>query len=170
MVNNTSDAEGPILARAFAVRKLSHELRYLVPTTEQTDATLSDRDLVWSGHPQGHLVLIKQDPVPLAYWLGVEGLLWGELTDYSSYTASILGEKKVGVHFWLTDASGKKIWESKEGSAHSKGVMMGAASMDNILSERSLPPDIQERVRHSALAKDAFDAVNAAFADFPRRF
>src|SRR5258708_11320337 len=78
--NATSDAEGPLIVRAFAIRKLSRELGYIVPTADEADNALGSRDLIWAGHPQGRHLLDKQDSAIVATWLGVEGLLHAELT------------------------------------------------------------------------------------------
>lgn len=167
--NASSDAEGPVLVRAFAVRKLARELGYIVLQTDETDHELASRNLIWSGQPVGRELLSKQDPALLASWLGVDGILHGELTAYSSETISIYTEKKVHVHFWLTDATGKKVWESQKGDADGGGFGGGSSSMDNLLQDGSLSADVQARVRRSALAGTALNAVDAAFANFPFR-
>jgi hypothetical protein len=166
--NSTSNSDGPVIVRAFVVRKLEWDLGYIIPKVSDTDETLTERELIWSGHPGGRQLLSRQDPVLVASWLSVEGLLYGELTNYSRQSISLYAESKVSVHFWLTDASGKKIWESqKENSGGS--ISLGSASLENILGDGSLPPEVQDRVRHSDVSEPAYRTVEAALADFPGR-
>jgi len=169
LTNATSDSDGPVIVRAFVIRKLSRDLGVIVPSTDEVDQTLAGRNLIWSGHPQGRELLSKQDPAVLASWLGVEGVLFGGLSAYSSQKLSFYSESKVKVHFWLVDGSGKKVWESKDGSSEGGGLTMGSTSMQNVLGDGSLPADVQDRVRRSQAASPAFEAVETALSDFPMR-
>ena len=166
MINHTNNGDGPIIVRAFVARKLGYELGFIVPRLDDTDATLASRDLIWAGHPVGTQLLSKQDPAVLASWLGVDGIMFGELNAYSKENISLYSESSVKVHFWLTDVNGKKIWESSHESGGS-GLGSGSASMANILSDGSLSPDVQDRIRRSDVAPTGADAVDAAFLDFP---
>jgi hypothetical protein len=169
LINTTSDSDGPVIVRAFAIRTLSRELGYIVPSADETDQSLAGRDLIWSGHPQGRQLLSKQDPAVLASWLGVEGVMFGDLSAYSRQKVSLYSESKVNVHFWLVDGSGKKVWESKNGSSEGKDFTLGSTPMQNVLGDGSLPADVQDRVRRSEAASPALEAVEAALSDFPKR-
>jgi hypothetical protein len=166
--NGSSSVDGPLIVRAFAIRKIGYELGFIITRADEVDGTLASRDLVWSGHPGGHQPLSKQDPATMASWLGVDGILYGELGSYSKQSLSLYSETSVKVHFWLVDAAGKKIWEGRQDSGGG-GLSLGSGSLDNVLSDGSIPPDIQDKIRHSDVSQTAFEAVESAFANFPRR-
>jgi hypothetical protein len=165
-LNRTPSADGRILLRAFVVRKLGRDLGYLVQDADQTDAILSSQMPQDSQMPLA-LYAEKEDNSRLASILGAEGLLHSELLECAKSSLTIYSETKVKARFWLTDAQGKKIWETEK-HFETGGLGSGRASPASSLSDSQLPSDVMERVRHSDVADPLLQVVEEAFQNVAR--
>src|SRR5438105_2236994 len=76
--NQAGDTDGAVILRALAIRKLGRDLGYFVQKPEDTDQIIHDRTLTGPEIPL-QVALAKLDPRTLTTWLGVDGLLHGEL-------------------------------------------------------------------------------------------
>ncbi len=165
--NSSGNPDGSIILRALVVRKLEQDLGFTLQRMDETDATIRDRTLSGPEIPL-QVVLARQDPAILARWLGVEGLLHGKLIDYTKAKVTIYERSHVKAHFWLTDAAGKKLWDTVKDSEEG-ALAAGSTSIESHVSGGGIPPEALDKMRRSELSEEAYNLVEDAFSGFPRR-
>jgi hypothetical protein len=168
--NKAGEPDGAIILRAFAIRKLGKDIGFLIQAPDDTDAIIRDRTLSGPEIPV-QVAIAKMDARTLTTWLGVDGVLHGELIAYRKAKLSVYVRSQVKAHFWLTDGKGNTIWDAEKDSDHGSigGGSGGSAGLESILVGSGIPNDTINRIRGSDLAPVAFDVVDDAFATFPRR-
>lgn len=164
--NKAGGSDGAVILRAFVARKLSRDLGFLVQKTDQTDEILNGRNLNTDIPIQ--VFLARSDPKDIAAWLGVDGLLHGEVLNYAKAKLSIYVQSDVKARFWLTDITGKKIWAGEQDSG-SSGFGSGSVSVDSFLTDSDLSPELREKIHNSDLSMPAFYLVDTVFSSFPKR-
>jgi|GEM_PF-2964970 len=170
--NQAGDPDGALILRAFVVRKINKDLGFLVQSPQETDAIIRDRTLSGPEIPV-QVAIAKMDAGTLTTWLGVDGILHGELQAYRKAKLSVYTRSQVKARFWLTDKKGKKIWEAeKDSDSGGFGGGGGAvsASLDSILADSAIPSDTMSRIHSSDLSSVALDVVDEAFSTFPRQY
>lgn len=149
------------------IHKLDRDLGYLVQKPEDTDQTIHDRTLTGPEIPI-QVALARQDLTVLTSWLGVDGILHGELLAFNRAKLTIYVRSQVKAHFWLTDRNGKKIWETTKDSDNGNlSLGSGGVSLDNALQASGIPPDVIDRIKNSPLGEDTMALVDDAFSTFP---
>ena len=168
--NQAGNPDGAMIARAFAVRKLGGELTYVVQAPADTDGIIRDRTLSGPEVPV-QVAIGRMDMGTLAAWLGVDGIIHGELKAYQKAKLSVYTRSEVKMHFWLTDAKGKSIWDAEKDSSSGSfgGGGSGSAGLDSALAGSGIPPEIMDRIHQSDLAATALDVIDEVFASYPRR-
>ena len=110
LVNNTNDVEAPGYVREELVLRLQ-AMQYAVKPTLQTDQILRDQLGITLGR-QLDMVAVQH----LGQALGVDGLMYGVLDDFSTTIAGVLTEKKVRARFMLVRTSdGAPFWSNGVG-------------------------------------------------------
>jgi hypothetical protein len=168
VANDAGNPDGAIILRGLAVQTLERDLGYIVQKPDDTDQTIHDRTLTGPEIPI-QVALARQDPNVLTSWLGVDGLLHGELLAFNRAQLTLYVRSQVKVHFWLTDKNGKKIWEATKDSDNGNLSVGGggSAALDSALQASNIPPDVANRIRNSPLGADTLAVVEAAFSTFP---
>ncbi len=167
MNNMAGDADGAIILRALVRHKLTNDLGYTIQPFEETDQIIRDRTAVGPEVPV-QVALSKLDPKVLAAWLGVDGILHGELLAFNRAQLSFYTRREVKARFWLTDRQNKRLWEGGQ-DADSGSIGGGSISIDSYLTNSEIPADVMDRIRHSPLASQTLDLVNDTFSTFPRQ-
>jgi hypothetical protein len=122
LVNNTNDVAAPLNVRDELVARL-HALQYAVQPVQQTDQILRDQLGITLGR-QLDLATIQQ----LGGALGVDGLMYGVLDDFSTKTFGLLTEKRSRIRLSLVKASdGSRLWASGTGVIGRIRVVGGTA-------------------------------------------
>lgn len=110
LINNTNDVEAPGYVREELTLRMQ-AMQYAVKPTLQTDQILRDRFGITLGR-QLDMAAVRQ----LGEALGVDGLMFGVLDDFSTKVAAVLTEKRVRVRFSLIRASdGSLFWANGVG-------------------------------------------------------
>lgn len=110
LVNQTNDVEAPGYVREEMILRLQ-ALQYRVVPALQTDQILRDQLGITLGR-QLDLATVRQ----LSDALGVDGLMYGVLDDFSTTIAGVLTEKKVRARFALVrTAEGVTFWSGGAG-------------------------------------------------------
>jgi len=167
MNNQAGDADGAIILRALVKHKLEKDLGYMVQRLEDTDQIIRDRTSVGPEVPV-QVALAKQDPKTLTDWLGVDGILHGELLAFNRAQLSIYTRSQVKARFWLTDRKNHKVWEGNQ-DADSGTFGGGSLGISSYLTDSGIPADVMEKINRSPLANATFGLVNETFATFPQR-
>lgn len=168
--NQAGNPDGALIARAFAVRKLGGELTYIVQAPADTDGIIRDRTLSGSDVPV-QVAIGRMDMKTLAAWLGVDGIIHGELKAYQKAKLSVYTRSEVKMHFWLTDSKGETLWDAEKDSSSGSfgGGGGGSAGLDSALAGSGIPPEIMDRIHQSDLAATALDVIDEVFTSYPRR-
>ena len=110
LVNNTNDVEAPGYVRDELVLRLL-AMQYVVKPVLQSDQILRDQLGITLGR-QLDMATVRQ----LNDALGVDGVLYGVLDDFSTTIAGVLTEKKARARFALVRTSdGAPFWSSGAG-------------------------------------------------------
>lgn len=110
LVNNTNDVEAPGYVRDELVLRLL-AMQYVVKPVMQSDQILRDQLGITLGR-QLDMATVRQ----LNDALGVDGVLYGVLDDFSTTIAGVLTEKKARARFALVRTSdGALFWSSGAG-------------------------------------------------------
>jgi len=166
--NQAGDPDGAVILRGLVIHKLERDLGYLVQKPDDTDQIIHDRTLTGPEIPI-QVALARQDRRVLTSWLGVDGLLHGELLAFNRAKLTIYVRSQVKAHFWLTDSTGKTIWEVEKDSDNGNlSLGGGGASLDSALQASGIPPDVVDRIRNSPLGEDTLAVVDDAFSTFPK--
>lgn len=166
--NQAGRSDGALILRYLVARKVNRDLGFYVPRPEETDQILHDRTLTGPEVPI-QVAISRQNPGILADWLGVDGILRGELQAYNRARLSLWARSQVKARFWLTDKQGKTIWESaKDSDENSFGG--GGASIESLLADSGIPPEVMGAIRNSDLSEAALILVDEAFRTFPKRY
>ncbi len=147
--------------------KLEKDLGYSIQRFEDTDQIIRDRTSVGPDVPV-QVALAKEDPKILTTWLGVDGIMHGELLAFNRAQLSFYTRREVKARFWLTDRQNRKLWEGGQ-DADSGSIGGGSISIDSYLTGSDIPAEVLGRIRHSPLATQTLDLVNETFSSFPRR-
>jgi len=169
LVNNSGNPDGGLIMRAFVIKKLGRELGFVVQSPTDTDGIIRDRTLSGPEIPV-QVAIAGMDTGTLTTWLGVDGILHGELLAYERAHLSVYVRSKVEVKFWLTDSHGKTIWESRKNSEDGSFGGGGSMSLDSELADSQIPADVMSRIHDSDLAPVALEVVDDAFSTFPRGY
>jgi len=164
--NKAGDADGAIILRALAKHKLE-EQGCRVQAFDQTDQIIRDRTAVGPEVPI-QVALAKQDPKTLTAWLGVDGILHGELLAFNRAQLSIYTRREVKAAFWLTDRENRKVWEGRQ-DADSGTFGGGSATISGELIGSGIPQDVIDKINSSPLAGATLDLMDDIFSTFPRR-
>lgn len=165
MNNMAGDADGAIILRALVRHKLTNDLGYTIQPFGETDQIIRDRTAVDPEVPV-QVALSKIDPKVLAAWLGVDGILHGELLAFNRAQLSFYTRREVKAHFSLTDSKDKKLWEGGQ-DADSGSIGGGPAPIDSYLVGSDIPADVIDRIKHSPLASQTIDLIDDTFSTFP---
>jgi hypothetical protein len=110
LINNTNDVEAPGYVRDELVLRLL-AMQYVVKPVLQSDQILRDQLGITLGR-QLDMATVQQ----LGDALGVDGLMYGVLDDFSTTIAGVLTEKKARARFTLVRTSdGAPFWSSGAG-------------------------------------------------------
>ncbi len=110
LVNNTNDVEAPGYLRDELVLRLV-AMQYAVKPVMQSDQILRDQLGITLGR-QLDMATVQQ----LNDALGVDGVMYGVLDDFSTTIAGVLTEKKVRARFVLVQTSdGVPVWSNGAG-------------------------------------------------------
>ena len=110
LVNNTNDVEAPGYVRDELVLRLL-AMQYVVKPVMQSDQVLRDQLGITLGR-QLDMATVQQ----LSDALGVDGVTYGVLDDFSTTIAGVLTEKKVRARFALVRTSdGAPFWSNGAG-------------------------------------------------------
>jgi hypothetical protein len=110
LINNTNDVEAPGYVREELVLRLQ-AMQYAVKPTVQTDQVLRDQMGITLGR---QLDMTTAQEIGKA--LGVDGLMFGVLDDFSTTIAGVLTEKKVRARFALVRMpDGVPFWSNGAG-------------------------------------------------------
>jgi hypothetical protein len=110
LINNTNDVEAPGYVREELVLRLQ-AMQYAVKPTVQTDQALRDQMGITLGR-QLDMTTAQQ----IGKALGVDGLMFGVLDDFSTTVAGVLTEKKVRARFTLVRMpDGVPFWSNGAG-------------------------------------------------------
>ena len=170
ILNKSGNPDGALIVRALAIRKLNKDLGFMIQSPADTDGIIRDRTLSGPEIPV-QVAIAGMDTQTLTSWLGVDGILHGELSAYQRAKLSVYTRSEVKMKFWLTDAQGKKIWRSeKDSDSGGFGVGGNSTSLDSVLADSQIPSDLISRIHNSDLAPTAFDVVDDVFSTFPRGY
>lgn len=164
--NEAGDADGAIILRALVKHKLE-ELGYRVQSLDETDQIIRDRTSVGPDVPV-QVALANQDPKILTTWLGVDGILHGELLAFNRAKLTVYTRSQVKANFWLTDRKNRKLWEGGQDS--DSGSFGGASvSLAGYLAGSNISPDVIDKLSRSPLANATLELIDDTFATFPSR-
>jgi len=166
MNNKAGDADGAIILRALVKHKLE-ECGCRIQPFDETDQIIRDRTSVSPEVPV-QVALANQDPKLLTAWLGVDGILHGELLAFNRAQLTIYTRREVKAKFWLTSRDNKILWEGNQDS-DSGTFGGGSVSLAGYLNGSEISPDVADKLSHSPLANATIDLVNDTFSTFPRR-
>jgi hypothetical protein len=145
--------------------KMVNDLGFTVQPFEETDQIIRDRTAVGPDVPV-QVALSQLDPKILAAWLGVDGIMHGELLAFNRAQLSVYTRREVKAHFSFTDSQNNKLWESgKDVDSGSFGG--GGPPIDSYLTTSDIPADVLDRIKHSPLAGQTIELIDDAFSDFP---
>ncbi|MFO0775109.1 MAG: DUF799 family lipoprotein [Nitrospiraceae bacterium] len=136
LVNNTNDVDAPGYVRKYLAEEMGRHA-YVVKPIPETDQLLKD---------QMGITLGKQfdmaTPQQLGETLGVDGVLYGSLEDFSHSVMGVGNEKRVRVRAKLVNCkSGETVWSNGIGIVSGSGGQVGKAAgslLDD--SAKELPP------------------------------
>lgn len=110
LVNQTNDVDAPEYVREELVLRLQ-AMQYRVQPVAETDRILRDQMGITLGRQ-----LDMATPQALGETLGVDGVVYGVLDDFSTTVAGVLTEKKVRARFTLVRTSdGSVFWSNGAG-------------------------------------------------------
>jgi hypothetical protein len=165
MNNMAGDADGALILRALVRHKLVNDLGFTVQPFDETDQIIRDRSAVGPEVPV-QVALSKMDPKILTAWLGVDGILHGELLAFNRAQLSFYTRRQVKAHFSFTNSQNKQLWEGSQ-DADSGSIGGGSIPLDSYLTNSDIPADVLNRIKHSPLASQTIDLVDETFSTFP---
>jgi hypothetical protein len=165
MNNKAGDADGAMILRALVKHKLE-ECGYRVQTFDETDQIIRDRTSVGPEVPV-QVALANQDPKILTAWLGVDGILHGELLVFNRAQLSIYTRREVKATFWRTDRENKTLWEGNQDS-DSGTFGGGSVPLAGYLTGSGISPDVVDKLSRSPLANATINLVDDTFSTLPR--
>ena len=163
--NKAGDAEGAMILRALIRHKLE-ECGYRVQAFDETDQIIRDRTSVGPDVPL-QVSLANQDPKILTSWLGVDGILHGELLAFNRAQLTIYTRREVKARFWLTDRENNKLWKGDQDS-DSGTFGGGSVPLTGYLTGSGISPDVADKLSRSPLASATINLVDETFSTFPR--
>lgn len=172
LVNQTNDVEAPGYVREELIRRLQ-AMQYRVQPARETDQILRDRMGITLGR-QLDMATAQQ----LGVSLGVDGLVYGVLDDFSTTIAGVLTEKKVRARFALVRASdGSPFWSNGAGVIGRIRVSGGvsgkvatgleAASRVQVAKETAEQRARETRAESTGRLPGGLDAVTAPWFTLP---
>jgi hypothetical protein len=164
--NKAGDSDGALILRALVKHKLE-ELGYRVQSFDETDQIIRDRTAVGPEVPV-QVALANQDPKILTAWLGVDGILHGELLAFNRAQLTVYTRREVKAGFWLTDRENKKLWDGNQDS-DSGSLGGGSVPLAGYMTGSGISQDIIDKLSRSPLANATIDLVDDTFSTFPRR-
>jgi len=165
-VNNMAgDADGALILRALVKHKLE-ECGFRVQAFDETDQIIRDRTSVGPEVPV-QVALARQDPKILTAWLGVDGILHGELLAFNRAQLTIYTRREVKAKFWLTDRENKVLWEGNQDS-DSGTFGGGSVPLAGYLTGSDISPDVVDKLSRSPLANATINLVDDTFSTLPR--
>ncbi|MEW6544371.1 MAG: GNA1162 family protein [Nitrospirota bacterium] len=122
LVNNTNDVEGPAYVRDLFVAELG-QFFYVVKPVSEVDQLLKDRMGVTLGAQ-----LDMTTPQKLGEVLGVDGVFYGALEDFSDKTTGIYNVRRVRLRSKLVNCkTGQTVW--KNGIGVKQGTQAGGSDV-----------------------------------------
>jgi hypothetical protein len=164
--NEAGDADGAMILRALVKHKLE-ECGYRVQAFDSTDQIIRDRTSVGPDVPV-QVALAKEDPKILTAWLGVDGILHGELLAFNRAQLTVYTRREVKANFWLTDRDNKRLWQGNQDS-DTGSLGGGSVPLAGYLTGSGISPDIVDKLSRSPLANATINLVDETFSTFPRR-
>lgn len=156
LVNQTNDVEAPGYVREELVLRLQ-AMQYRVQPTRETDQILRDRLGITLGRQ-----VDMTTPQALGASLGVDGVVYGVLDDFSTTVAGVLTEKKVRARFTLVRAAdGSLFWSNGAG-------VIGRIRVSGGVSGK-VATGLEAASRVQAAKETAEQAVRATGAESPGR-
>jgi len=165
--NQAGNPDGAMLLRYLVVRKLHDDLAFIVPSPSEVDDIIQQRSFTGPEIPI-QVTLAREDPKLLASWLNVDGMMHVELQSYSKAKVAFYQAAKVKAHFWLTDKTGKTLWESSK-SSEETGIASGGAPLSGNIIGSDWPPAAVNAARDNDMAGPTVDLVDEAFETFPKK-
>jgi hypothetical protein len=133
LVNNTNDVDGPRYVREELAKELPSHY-YVVRPIAEVDQILKDRMGITLGSQ-----LDMTTPKQLGEVLGVDGVLYGALDDFSHTVTGVYNVKRVRLRVKLVNCTtGETVWKNGIGvkSTASAGLVGGVASLGSSLQDR----------------------------------
>jgi hypothetical protein len=129
LVNNTNDVDGPVYVRTKLAEEVSRHAYIVKPLTE-VDQTLKDQMGVTLGAQ-----LDMTSAQKLGEVLGVDGVLYGSLEDFSHNVTGLYNVKRVRIRTKLVNCrTGETVWSHGIGI---KNVSGPAANASNLLPDNN---------------------------------
>ncbi|MBI4056689.1 MAG: DUF799 family lipoprotein [Elusimicrobia bacterium] len=159
--NQSLDLMGPEMLRKMTVQRLGFWGYTIVPL-EQSDAKLQGMGITDGGQ------LKSLSPQEIGKQLGVEGLCYGTVEQFSFQNVGFYLKRSVGVRLKLVSAlSGERLWE---GSGEARVVEVhGKKDKAERAFVRGLAQKAAENMFKSPLKPEANEALDRLFLKIPRR-
>ncbi len=134
LINNTNDVAGPNAVRTRIVDEVARHAYVVKPLTE-VDQALKDQMGITLGSQ-----LDMTTPQKLGEVLGVDGVIYGSLEDFSHNVSGVANVKRVRIRTKLVNCkTGETVWSNGLGIRNVSGTFSGVATLFPN-NERELPP------------------------------
>ncbi len=125
LVNNTNDVEGPAYVRDLFVAELG-QFFYVIKPAKEVDQLLKDQMGVTLGSQ-----LDMATPQKLGEVLGVDGVFYGSLEDFSEKITGLYNVRRVRVRSKLVNCkTGQTVW--KNGIGVKQGTKAGGSALSSV--------------------------------------
>jgi hypothetical protein len=160
--NMTTDLDGPPAVRALT-QKLVGLCGFGAPSQEEVDGTLKDQFGITDG---GQLPSVSAQK--LGEGLKVDGLLYGNLEEFSYINIGFFQKRTVQARFWLVDAAtGEKVWEDEQKVSDSL-IVTDLKDAEKALAV-GLGVEWAEKMLKITLLPETTLMLNRVFETFPKR-
>jgi hypothetical protein len=134
LVNNTNDVEGPSVVRTRVADEVTRHA-YVVKPQAEVDQMLKDQMGITLGSQ-----LDMTTPQKLGEVLGVDGVIYGSLEDFSHNVSGVANVKRVRIRTKLVNCkTGETVWSDGLGIRNVSGMMASSAKLVPN-NESDLPP------------------------------
>ena len=124
LVNNTNDVEGPGMVRTRVADEVARHA-YVVKPMAEVDQTLKDQMGITLGSQ-----LDMATPQKLGEVLGVDGVIYGSLEDFSHNVSGVANVKRVRIRTKLVNCkTGETVWSDGLGIRNVSGMMASSAKL-----------------------------------------
>lgn len=160
MNNMSLDMQGPVVVRSLLETYLA-AAGIDVLDTQVVDAKLAGLGISDGGQ------LRAVEPRKLRESLMVDGLLYGELTEFKDQNIGVYHNRTVEARLWLVDAkTGDKLWEATKRKAGSKAGLDKKAAMTNLAT--GYGQKMQENIEGNPLYEESEDVARQLVRDLNR--